>query len=65
MSLSLGELSENVGRVVTIRAENLYVNCKIMDVRITFGEVQYRVTPVEGYGTQWITDRRCLPYVNA
>lgn len=50
----LNEHTEKIGTIITVRLGKLWVDVKILDVRPSFGRVDYQITPVKGSGTVWI-----------
>lgn len=48
-----------IGKVGRLSVESkLVIKVTIVDVRTTFGHTHFLVTPVEGYGEQWIDASR-------
>jgi len=56
------ELATYIDQDVLLDMENIQVYVRIMDVRSSFGNVQFLVTPLEGLGQQWVGASRCKGY---
>lgn len=59
------DLAVYIGQVVNLRADELWFDVRILDVRSSFGNVHFLVTPMEGTGEQWVGATRCSGYVPA
>lgn len=47
------EIQEFVGKDATIEVNGLTVNVKILDVKNSYGNIRYQITPVSGSGETW------------
>lgn len=50
----LAGLIECVGKIGTLTVRELKVDVQVVDVRRSYGKVQYLVQPLAGWGQQWV-----------
>ena len=50
----LTALAECVGKVATFKVKGLEFEVRVVDVRRSYGTVQYKVAPMSGIGEQWV-----------
>lgn len=43
-----------IGQAVLVRFEDLTLECRVLDVKSSYGRIRLSVSPVSGYGTQWV-----------
>lgn len=48
------EMAAAVGTTRLLRVDGFLVQIKILDARSVYGQTQYQVIPVAGYGVRWI-----------
>ena len=56
------ELATYIDQDAWLNIEDLRVHVRIMDVRSSFGNVQFLVHPIGGLGQQWVGASRCKGY---
>lgn len=49
----LKELNELMGKIAVIKLGDLYVECRIEDIRVVYGVTQIQVSPMCGAGKTW------------
>ncbi len=55
---SLVEAVNLIGSIVLVVSGEFEIECRIIDVRSTWGDFNYECAPVAGRGTQWLTSRK-------
>jgi len=48
------QLLPAIGEQITIRMQDLYVACLVLDAKNSYGQVRLLVRPVAGDGQQWV-----------
>lgn len=56
--MSVKEMAANIGKVGLLSIQSLRVRVTVLDVRVTFGRIDFQVTPVDGQGDVWIESSR-------
>jgi hypothetical protein len=51
----LKDALKRVNETVIYRVEGLDIEVRILDARIAYGTIRYKITPVAGGGTKWTT----------
>ena len=51
--MSVSEMAKMIGKPAQIDVGDMTFLVTITDVRVTFGNVHYLVTPEAGHGSQW------------
>jgi hypothetical protein len=52
------DLSKNLHMYASVKMGELQVRCKIENVRVVYGRLDYKVTPVHGSGEVWVSDNK-------
>ncbi len=52
------QLSENIGKTVEYHGDKLTFGVTIVDARISYGNLQYKIEPTNGHGSSWVSDAR-------
>ncbi len=52
--LIIEELRKKIGMQAVINCKGLKIDVLIIDVRVSFGRIDFKVTPVSGSGTRWM-----------
>jgi hypothetical protein len=52
------QMSQLVGKQITVDLEGLAVSCKVKDVKTAYGKYRLLVVPVSGSGEKWIETSR-------
>jgi len=47
-----------LNKIITIRLEGLRIECKVLNVRKSYGNVDLNVTPVSGSSDIWVRESR-------
>lgn len=48
------ELSQRIGQTATYRVGDMQIDVEVLDIKYTWGQVRYLITPTAGYGNQWV-----------
>lgn len=48
------EMQEKIGQTADYLHNGLAVRVNILDARVRFGEIDYLIEPVSGYGEKWV-----------
>jgi hypothetical protein len=56
------QLAAYIDQRIELRVDDLDIEVDVLDVRSTFGNVHFQVTPVSGRGEQWVSADRCSGY---
>lgn len=56
--MTMLDAARRVGTDAWLRIEELHVHVEIVDVKQAWGEFRYLVRPMDGVGTQWVSDSR-------
>jgi len=59
------ELTPAIGAQVTVRFEELAIECRVIDAKNSWGKVRVLVQPLAGTGQQWIELGRLMGYSTA
>jgi len=51
-------IDKYLGKDANVTFEKIQVVCRIEDVRNSYGNIQLKVTPRIGSGSQWVTESR-------
>jgi hypothetical protein len=52
--MKLKDHFKNVGETISVPMAGLTVDVKVMDIKQSWGQVKYQITPVSGEGEVWI-----------
>jgi hypothetical protein len=58
--MTAAALTQYLSRTVMVRFEEIMVKCVIIDAKNAYGNLRFRVEPVEGEGLQWVDAGRVL-----
>ena len=47
-----------VGTQLLVRFESIDVRCTVTDIKSSYGTLRYQVSPLSGFGSQWIQESR-------
>lgn len=53
-AMTATEMIPAVGQQVSVRFEELLIDCVVADVKQSWGKTRLQITPLLGTGTQWI-----------
>lgn len=56
--MSIAKLAQAIGKQALLRTEGFMVHVTINDVKQSYGNVRYYVTPVSGSGSAWVDESR-------
>jgi hypothetical protein len=63
--MSLKDIVAVIGKTGDLYTGDLHVEVKILDVRQHHGQTDYEVTPIAGYGQQWVLSTRVTVHETA
>ena len=52
--MTVNEMSAAVGQKVLVRFEELHIECRVVDVKMSYGRPRLLVKPDAGTGWQWV-----------
>lgn len=56
--MTANQMTAAIGQTVRIRFESLVIDCKILDVKCSWGKPRFLVEPLTGSGSQWVEESR-------
>lgn len=51
-----------IGQTVSVRFEDLNIDCKIIDAKNAYGKTRLLIAPISGAGNQWIETSRIVEW---
>lgn len=58
--MTANEMLPAIGQIVVVRCESMQVQCKVKDVKSSYGKARLLVHPTCGEGEQWIELSRVI-----
>lgn len=52
--MTVNEMKPAIGQLVQVRYEEMWIDCKVVDVKTAWNKVRLQVKPVAGDGEQWV-----------
>lgn len=52
------DMARYLGKTVGLRLESLTFFVQVQDVKSAYGERRFKVAPLDGYGSQWVSESR-------
>jgi hypothetical protein len=52
------EMAQSIGKTGFLQIDKMQFHVKILNVRESFGRLDFHVTPVDGNGSQWVDSHR-------
>lgn len=56
--MSIAQLAKAINKTAMLRTEGFLVSVLIQDVKQSYGNVRYYVSPVNGNGSAWVDESR-------
>lgn len=58
------EMLPKINSYVVVRFDDIKVDCRVMDMKQSYGSTRYLVSPLCGDGSIWVTDSRIVETFN-